>query len=217
MKTLSVSTVIASAFLLATWLPASAAPGGPVPTAPGQNKLQCFDGTTDTANADPAGSYGPYGGICTLTSKGAKGPATLDNTVLVGSGDYAGVYVFNSNLNGKPIGQIDHLSFIYIGTPTNGSPRITLPIDTTGDGVLDDYLSISAYWCNDGAGLVDAIHDSTCIIFLNSNGTTPVGQNWAEMVAAHPTWTITNDSAFVIADDPGIWTVYNVTLGKPGK
>lgn len=101
MKPLSVSTLIASAFLLAMSLPASAAAGGPVPAAPGQNKLQCFDGITDTANADPAGSYGPYGGTCTLAGKGAKGPATLDNTVLVGSVDYAGVYVFNRTSQGS--------------------------------------------------------------------------------------------------------------------
>lgn len=190
---------------------------GPVITAPGQNKLLCFDGTTDTATAVPEGSYGPYGGVCTLKTNGAKGSATLDNSVLVGSADYSGVYIPNSTLNGKSLAQITQLSFNYTGTSTNGSPRLTLPIDTNGDTITDDYLSISAYWCNNEAGTVDAIHDPTCTIFVNSDGTTPVGMNWAGLVVAHPTWTVTDDYAFLIADDAGLWTVNNVKLGKGGK
>jgi hypothetical protein len=50
---------------LAVSMPASASAPS---TAPGQNKLVCFDGTTD----------GGFGGVCTLKANGAKGPATLD-------------------------------------------------------------------------------------------------------------------------------------------
>ena len=49
----------------------------PVATAPGQNKLLGFDGTTD----------GGFGGIATV-SNGAKGPATLNNTDSNPNGDY---------------------------------------------------------------------------------------------------------------------------------
>lgn len=180
--------------------------GAQSPTPPGQNKLQCFTDEGGLAS-------------CTLLTKGAKGTAVLDTT----AGGYAGVYVLNSNINlyagqQTPLSAISMLSFSYTGTPTNGSPRISLPIDTGGDDVTNEIASISAFWCNNGAGLVDAIKDPTCTIFLNSDGTTPVATNWAELVALHPDWTVPFDNfVYVIADDPGLWTVSNVTLGKPGK
>ena len=65
-----------------------AQPNLAVATAPGQNKLQCFDGTTD----------GGYGGTCTLNSNGAKGSATLDLTSSNPAGDYAGVYTLESTI-----------------------------------------------------------------------------------------------------------------------
>jgi hypothetical protein len=187
---------------------ASMAGAAAVPTAPGVNKLQCFDGPSE-------GTI--YGGDCTLHSNGAKGPATLDNTDGDTDGSYSGVYVLTSNLNGKTIAEVDQISFNYTGTPTNGSPRLTFPIDTNGDTITDDYISISAYWCNNGDGLVDPIHDATCTIWANSDGVTPVAESWAELVAEHPTWSITDDYAFIVADDVGVWTVGNVKLGKGGK
>ena len=162
------------------------------------NKLQCFDGMPD------------YPGTCSIVG----GIATLDNT----AGPYSGVYISNSNLEGRSLGNVNNLSFDYTGTPTNGSPRLTLPIDTDGDDVTDDYLSISAFFCNDGAGHLDAIHDPTCTIFRNSDGTNPVGANWADLVANHPDWTVAPDAiSFIIADDTGSWTVSHVRLGKAAR
>src|SRR4051812_8719197 len=100
---------------------ASAAPITPkTPTAPGLNKIQCFDGTTD----------GGFGGVCTLNSNGAKGPATLDNTVAVGDADYAGVYVPVSSVVGKPLGQITQLGYSYTGTvtPMPGDLSLNVPV-----------------------------------------------------------------------------------------
>ncbi len=180
----------------------AAAPG----TAPGQNKLQCFDGTTET--------LGFYGGHCTIKGNGARGPATLDNSDGNVNGSYSGVYILDSSaLNGKAIGDVSQLSFSYTGTATAGSPRFSLPIDTNGDHVTDFYAFVGAYYCNDGAGLVDAINDATCTIFAGSESFS----NWAAMVAAHSNWTITNDYPFIIADDAGVWTVSGVKLGKAGK
>ncbi len=175
-----------------------------VSTAPGQNKLKCFDGVSENTI---------YGGRCTLASNGARGSATLDNIDGDADGSYSGVYLENSNLNGKTIGEVNQLSFNYTGTATAGSPRFSLPIDINADHDTDFYAFVSAYYCNDGAGLVDAIHDQTCTIYAGSESFT----NWSAMVTAHPDWQITDDYAFVIADDVGIWTVNNVKLGKPGK
>jgi hypothetical protein len=176
---------------------------GPAAASNGSSQLLCFDGTTDTANGDTGGAV--YGGVCTRTSNGA----ILDNRVQGADGAYSGVYYQTSSLNGKLIGDVTQLSFNYTGTPTAGSPRISLPIDVTGDGTTDFYAFIGAFYCNDGAGLVDAINDSTCTIFVGSESFA----NWDAMVAAHPTWHV-GEIPFVIADDAGMWTVSNVHLGE---
>lgn len=181
----------------------------PITTAPGQNKLTCFDGTTD----------GGYTGVCTLNSKGAKGSATLNNNDgdLDPYNNYSGVYVLNSTMYETLLSGITQLSFSYTGdAATAGSPRISIPVDTNDDGVSDGYLFASAYYCNDGAGMVDIINDPTCQIYTNFSADSFA--NWAELVALHPAWAIANDAyVFLVADDPGSWTVSNVKFGKAGK
>jgi hypothetical protein len=174
----------------------------PTPT-PIPNPLLCFDGTTDTANGDTGGKV--YGGVCTRTSDGA----VLDNSVPVGAGDYSGVYYARSSLAGKPLSDITQLSFNYTGTPTAaGSPRISLPIDSDGNGTTNFYAFISAFHC-DEAGLVDPIH-GTCTIFYTGG---PVsGESW-EAFAAHEGWKV-GTTPFVVADEAGTWTVSNVHLGE---
>jgi hypothetical protein len=202
-KLLNLISIAASIALTLTFAAPASAAG--VKTAPGQNKIQCFDGTTD----------GGYGGHCTLNSKGAKGAATLDNTDGNVSGSYSGVYTANSNMYGKTLGEVKQLSFSYTGTATAGAPRFSIPVSTDGDSTTDVWVYVSAYYCNDGAGYVDAVNDATCTIYL-SNG--EFFENWAAFQAAHPTWTIADDNyVFVIADEPGYWTVSGVTFGKPGK
>ena len=169
-----------------------------VATAPGQNKIKCFDGPSE-------GTI--YGGSCTLLSSGAKGTAVLDNTDGNVNGSYSGVYIEVSNLAGKRLSEVNQLSFQYTGTATAGSPRISLATST------GEYAFISAYYCNNEAGLVDAINDPTCTIYYGSNSY----ENWAAFVAANPTVRVGTGYSFIIADEPGYWTVSNVKLGKAGK
>ncbi len=179
-----------------------------VNTAPGHNKIQCFDGTTD----------GGYNGVCTLTSNGSKGPATLNNVDDDEDpyNNYSGVYTANSNMYGKTLDKVGKLSFSYSGdAATAGSPRYSVPIDTDADGDTDLWAFISALYCNDGAGLVDAVNDTTCTIYVGDESFA----NWSALVAAHPTWRIalTDNYVFIVADDPGMWTISDVHFGKPGK
>jgi hypothetical protein len=164
---------------------------------PNGNKLTCFDGPSEETI---------YGGECTVTKDGV---ATLDNTGGDPDGEYSGVYLQNSNLEGKTIGTVNQLGFSYTGIATAGSPRISLGIDTDGDGVYDVFAFISAFYCNDGAGNVDVINDSTCEIYLGAD----VYDNWAAMVATHPEYRV-GYVPFIVADDPGTWTVFDVRLGK---
>jgi hypothetical protein len=167
--------------------------------APGQNKLLCFDGTSDG-----------YGGTCTLLSKGARGPALLDTS----SGGYAGVYVEASTMYGSTLSSVKQLAYAYEGTaPGAGAPRMSVPVDTTGDGTTDMWLYIASYYCNDGAGTTDAIHDETCTIWTS---TSESYANWAALVAAYPTATVATDNyVFVVADEPGTWTISGVKFGTP--
>lgn len=211
---LNTAAFAAVAGMLVMAIPAGAT--APV-TAPGQNKLLCFDGTTD----------GGFGGVCTLKANGAKGPATLDNTDTNPNGDYSGVFIQNTTITGQTLGNITQLGYTYSGitSPTPGDLSLNVPVDTDGNGKNDAYLFIDAFYCPGTSGVVNIISDATCGIFVNS----VEYPNWAALVAAHPTWTVTASGEnfvgtlpFVIAERTpseasAFWTVSNVMLGKGGK
>src|SRR5437660_1367225 len=97
------SAFFALVIMLAISITASAAGQ---PAAPGQNKLLCFDGTTDRG----------FGGICSLSTDGAKGVGTLNNTDSNPNGDYAGVYIQNTTLSGQLLSAVTQLTYTYSGT-----------------------------------------------------------------------------------------------------
>ena len=193
---LSVFALVLSAVLLGNGGSATAA-----------NPLLCFSGTTDTAAGNTGGVV--FGGTCTLSPDGMS--AVLNNSVPVGSGDYSGVFFATSDLSGKLVSDVTQLSFDFTGSAaTAGSPRISLPIDTNNNGTTDFFLFIGASQCNNGAGHVD-IHNAGCLVFWTAG---PVsGESWATF-AAHGWKVATDNVPFVIADDPGIWTISNVQLGQ---
>lgn len=168
------------------------------------NKLLCFDGVSE--------GYG--NGVCVLGTNGAS----LYNAA---AGDYSGVYIANSNLEGKNVKSINKLSFSYTSSTgaVGGSPRITFPVDVNGDGLWDDFVSADAVNCTNGnafGGTVDMINDPTCLVSFNGGASYA---NWAAFVAANPKATVaTNAISFIIADQVGSYTISNVQLGKgPAK
>ena len=198
------TTVAAVATMFAMTMPANAANPG---TA--KNGIACF--------GDPAS--------CTVVSKTS---ARLDTTT--GSG--AGVYIpgFNKSFYGVRTALVTKLSNTVTGDALGIDPRWSIPIDETtvnldpdgdgrfGPGYTDYFAFVSFVNCNNGAGLVDVINDSTCTI--DYNGTSY--PNWATFVTANPNTNIAlNDFyAFVIADgsgSPGAWTISNMVVGKPGR
>jgi hypothetical protein len=211
MKKLVYTVAVLGAIIvvLAMAMPVSAA--APT-TAPGQNKLQCFDGTTD----------GGFGGTCTLNSSGAKGSATLDLSSSDPAGDYAGVFTADSNLYGALLTDVTQVSYHYTGTiaPQPGNLSYNIPIDTDGDGSTEFYAFVDAFYCPGVNGVVDIVNDSVCVIY--EGGVTPRA-NWADLLAANPGAKVATDNfVFVIAErtpsEPSaIWTVNNVKFGKAGK
>lgn len=203
------------AFLAAVALTMSipVAAGGPPGTAPGQNKIQCFDGVSDA---------GIYQGTCTLNSSGAKGSATLALNSGDPDGDYAGVYTLDSTLYNSKVADLTQLSYHYSGTisPTPGNLSFNIPIDTNGDTLTDFYLFVDAYYCGGVNGVVDIVNDANCVVY--EGGVVPRA-SWAAFVAANPGAAVANDNyVFVVAERTGsepsaIWTVNNVKFGKAGK
>ena len=170
--------------------------------APGQSKIQCF------ADGDAT---------CTLKGSGAKGSATLK----VNAGGVAGVYFvgYNNSVYGAKLGDLTPLSLFYAGdAPTAGAPRFSIPIDENNDGLTEAFAFVPAISCNNGHGKVDVIGDATCLVYYAPDGVAGWA-NWAAFAAAHPTWEValTDNYLFVIADEPGTWTLSNVIIGKPGR
>lgn len=200
----------ALAVMLAWEMPVSA---GALATAPGQNKIQCFDGVTDGLG---------FGGTCTLNSRGAKGSATLDLSSGDPDGDYAGVYTLESNLYGELLTDVTQLSYHYTGTiaPQPGNLSYNIPIDTDGDGDTDFYAFVDAFYCPGVNGVVDIVNDSACGIY---EGGVTFRANWAAFLAANPGAKVATDNfVFIVAErtpiEPSaIWTVNNVKFGKAGK
>lgn len=165
------------------------------PAAPGQNPITCF-------------------GSCTQLSKTS---ARIDTTGTNGGG---GVYLvnYNNSFYNVRLSQVAKLQNNVTGDTLGIDPRWSIPIDENGDQVTEAFAFVSFADCNNGAGLVDVINDTTCTVYYKG--------------VAYPNWYTfshtdgTNyrisfgDYAFIIADlsgAPGVWTVSNVQVGKPGK
>lgn len=171
------------------------------------NPLTCFDGTTD----------GGFNGHCTLITGGA----TLDATDKDENpnNQYAGVYYPRSFLSGRAVDTINpsSVSFTYAAlgetSASGGSPRLSIPIDVTGEGATDAFAFVDTLGCNDGTP------DNGTLSLANANckvsyGAT-VSPSWAAFANANPTWRIATDiPPFVIADQFGMWTVTNVHLAE---
>lgn len=207
----STGAAIAIASMLALSFPAGAAQ----PAAPGKNPLTCSETLPDN---------------CTSNGK----TATIDTTI----GGAAAVYLpgYNTSFYGVRTALVTKLSNTVTGSALGIDPRWSIPIDDTtynnvdgnldlvidsgDDGYTDYFLFVSLADCNNGAGLVDVINDATCTINRSDSPTTY--PNWSTYIAANTNTNIAalDYFAFIIADGsgaPGVWTISNVNVGKPGK
>lgn len=185
----------------------------PPATAPGKNKLKCFDGPSEGA---------PQGGACTMAGRGAMGPAVLDVSSTDPDGDYAGVYYQESSIFGSALGDLRQLGFHYIANDdaiVPGNLSLNIPIDEDGDGTTEAYAFIDVFYCPGSDGVVDALHDDECGIWYNS----VQYENWDAFVDAFPDALVATDNfAFVIAertptDNAASYRVNAVKIGKPGR
>jgi hypothetical protein len=184
---------------------AGSAIAAPPSTAPGKNPLICSEVLPEN---------------CTIVNKTS---AIIDTR----NGGGAAVYYegFNSSWYGVKTSLVRDLSNTVSGDPLGIDPRWSIPIDdrsigTNANGTTDYWLFVSFADCNNGAGLVDVINDATCTIYRSDTGQSY--PNWSSFAQLNTSTYIalTDNYTFIIADGsgaPGVWTISNVKVGKPGK
>lgn len=189
-----IATALAMVSMLAITAQASAANPNT-----GKNAITCFG---DTAS-------------CSLVSRTS---ARLNTTVGTGGGVY--LPGFNKSFYGVRTALVTKLSNTVRGNTLGIDPRWSIPIDSDNDGDTDFFLFAAFGDCNNGVGVVDIINDPTCTLYRSdTNQSFP---NWAAFVTENPNTYISASDfyAFIIADlsgAPGIWTISNMVVGKPGN
>ena len=135
-----------------------------------------------------------------------EGPAGTFS-IVVGGGQYGGVYVNSRSNSGKAIGDVS-FSFRATGNFGGGAPRFSLPINVTGtDNSVAYYAFIDRTSCG-GAELVST-DSATCTVYAGSE----VFPNWALFAAEHPTYRIAPGTIpFMISDVPGTYVVSDIDL-----
>lgn len=184
---------------------AQATPGKSGSATMNGNKLQCFSGTVDDDVQ--------YNGTCVF--EGTTARLMTDDGDGNPNNNYAGVYIENSNLDGKVLSEVNQLSFTYSGTgAAGGSPRLTIPIDENNDGMYEGFAYIDTLGCNNGdanTGTLDLLGDASCTISYQNVGY----ENWQGFVSAHPDYRVAAGYVpFIIVDQPGTFSVTDVRLGR---
>jgi hypothetical protein len=138
------------------------------------------------------------------TAQVSGGTVTIVNTT---ASDYGGVYLNSKNLSSKRVRAV-HMSFLSTGGSGGGAPRFSIPLNTGHTESVTPYAFIDVNNC--GSNLVST-DDPSCKVFLNFSS--EFFDNWADLVATHPTWRLPKAAIpFIIADVPGSYAVTNIDL-----
>jgi hypothetical protein len=131
----------------------------------------------------------------------------------VSPGEYAGVY------KGHPVRLVGKVRFSMtsFGDVQGGAPRFSIALDTDGvKSTTESYAFLDAANCGATVGdnpthipTLISTESSTCKVFINTGGEF---DNWAALVAAHPSWRTSEDPSFVIADVAGNYFVKGIRL-----
>ena len=172
--------------------------------APGLNRLICIEN----------------GATCTLGTGQDRNTAVLDALDLPAS-SWAGVRTAQNLLAGKPVEELSDLRFTYAGyftvtVPPSYAPWLRIPIDMDSDGTTEIYMFVLSTLCDDGAGNVDVTGESDCFVFDTRSSAPYTGM--AAYLAANPGFRVATDNfPYIFAHGSGLWTISNVSLGRPGN
>lgn len=152
--------------------------------------------TTTALAAGPLQSFGTGSVEITGTS------ATITNA----SGEYGGVYLKGRSLSNRLLADAD-FSFMNTGPYVGGAPRFSIPIDTDGDTkTTEGYAFLDVNGC-DGSNVVSSTSETCAVWFLSDRY-----DNWDAFATANPTFRISRDIPFIIADVAGSYSVTDVIL-----
>jgi hypothetical protein len=185
------------------------------------------------------------GGAGTIAWTSAGGSSTADNQALMLSGtsqgsDWSGAYAVNATSAGDLLSDFN-ASFDVKGYEGAGSPRISLPVDTNGNGTTEMWAYLSAFYCTGDArsavGTTGFDHvdfqKSGCTIYTSTSTTLnglsdPLGATGSitylyggfsfTVYDAGPRagWKVATDyQPFLILDEaPAVSYVDNLTIGS---
>lgn len=185
-----------------------------------------------------------HGGAGTIAWTSVGGSSTADNQALELSGttqgtDYSGAYAVGATSSGVLLSQFN-ASFDIKGYQGAGSPRISLPVDTNGDGSTDMWAYLSAFYCSGDARTTAAngfdhvdFQKTGCTIYTSSatvlnglsdplNATGSITYEWGGFTFnvsdadSRAGWKVaTDEQPFLILDEaPAVSYVDNLTIGN---
>ena len=139
--------------------------------------------------------------------------------------DYVVARAEHTGIVGKGVARVRNLSFdvltsTYVGA---GSPRISVEVDTTGDGDADVYAYLAAFHCTeaipgsnwaraDFTGRISAGCDLYASDQAGPYASTGTQSAWAVFAAAHPGATVID--AYVVADEVGQSYIDNLAFQR---
>jgi hypothetical protein len=136
-------------------------------------------------------------------------------TIVNDEGEYGGVYA--GKMSGAALSSVK-FSFVSIGDVQGGAPRWSIPIDTDGaKKTTEGYAFLDAANC--GATVGDN-PDSTATYVSTTNTDCKVffgaGEyaNWPAFGASNPTYRLSKDVPFIIADVQGSYDVFDLRFFK---
>ena len=178
--------IIAGAAVAAAGLAVLTAPGASAAPSPKSSQLACFEGGDGTCTPEGAGSFE------------LAIPANGNYT------SYAGVYLRNKSLAGKPFASLSSLSFDYDGDITGGSPRFSLQV--IGSDGRDGWVFVDAQSCDaDADNTVDPINQVDCVVsgyYWNADDTQEsfYYSSWSAFLGGEEGATVGSENPFVIYD-----------------
>jgi len=127
-------------------------------------------------------------------------------TIVNGAGEYGGVYVNGKSLSGKTLAKAG-FEFTAGGDSSvaGGAPRFSIPVN---DGAFDpnaDYAFMDVANCG---GVWVSTDNAACKVYFGSESF----DNWADFASTHPTYKIADAIPFIIADQPGNYSVTGIDL-----
>ncbi len=125
-------------------------------------------------------------------------------------GEYGGVYATFSPQTNK----LSELVFKFKSDKdaAGGAPRWSIPIDTNGDrNTTEGYAFLDVFGCGGSAGSSTAVSTDNDNCHVNFQSVDY--PNWKALYTAHPTYKVSKDRPFIIADQAGEYHVYSWRFG----